>query len=138
MKIIALKIIGSISLTLGVLGVFLPLLPSTCFILLSTWAFSKSSPKFHQWLYYHSRFSKTIQDWQQYRMVPRKVKIIATLSLVSSFAITAALMPNPVLLLALGVGMIMLLGFLLTRADEYSLAKLTSSSHSHGSRRLVI
>ena len=118
MKIIILKVIGSVSLTLGVLGAFLPLLPSTCFILLATWAFSKSSPQFHAWLYYRSPFSVSIQNWQQQRVVSKKVKVMAMLSLVSSFALTAMFVSNGVVLLALGLGMVTLLAFLLTRASE--------------------
>jgi len=127
MKNLILKLIGGISLALGVIGMFLPLLPSTCFIIMSTWAFSKSSPKFHHWLYYQSPFSKSIQDWQQHRMVPRKAKIIATLSLLTSFVITALMIPNPILLLVLAAGMSALLVFLITRDDEKSLNVVISS-----------
>ena len=70
MKVFILKLIGGVSLTLGVPGAFLPLLPSTCFILLATWAFSKSSPQFHNWLCYRSPFSDSIQNWQQHRTIP--------------------------------------------------------------------
>ena len=118
MKNFILKIIGTISLTLGVLGAFLPLLPSTCFILLSTWAFSKSSPRFHAWLYYHSPFSTSIQNWQQHRVIPKRVKVIATLSLITSFSITAFYVSNPALLMSLAVGMAILLVYLLSRSSE--------------------
>jgi uncharacterized membrane protein YbaN (DUF454 family) len=117
MKNFILKLIGGVSLTLGVLGAFLPLLPSTCFILLATWAFSKS-PRFHGWLYYRSPFSTSIQNWQQHRVVPKKVKMMAVLSLVTSFALTAMFVPNTVILASLGLGMVALLAYLLTRLSE--------------------
>ncbi len=131
MKIIVLKVVGSISFALGVLGVFLPLLPSTCFILLSTWAFSKSSPKFHRWLYYQSPFSQSIQNWQQHRIVPRKTKVIATVSLIVSFAITAYVITNTTVLIALAAGMTGLLVYLLTRDDEHSVSEVVNSKHNH-------
>lgn len=120
MKNFALRILGSISLALGVLGVFLPLLPTTCFILLSAWAFSQSSPKIYHWLCFQSPFASSIQDWKKHRIVPRKVKAIATLSIVSSYAITAVLIASPLVLIPLGAGMSVLLGYLLTRNDESS------------------
>lgn len=120
MKNFALRILGSISLALGVLGVFLPLLPTTCFILLSAWAFSQSSPKIYYWLCFQSPFASSIQDWKKYRIVPKKVKAIATLSIVSSYAITTVLIASPLILIPLGAGMSVLLGYLLTRNDESS------------------
>jgi uncharacterized membrane protein YbaN (DUF454 family) len=117
-KNLILKFIGSISLVLGMLGALLPLLPSTCFILLAAWAFSQSSPQFHHWMYYRSPFSNTIQSWQQHRVIASKVKAVATLSLVSSFAITAMVIQNLMLLSILGSGMIALLVYLLTRSSD--------------------
>lgn len=118
MKNFILKFVGGVSLTLGVLGAFLPLLPSTCFILLATWAFSKSSPRFHDWLYYRSPFSTSIQSWKQYRVVPKKVKMMATLSLLTSFVLTSMFVSNAVILVSLGLGMVTLLVYLLTRSSE--------------------
>ncbi len=135
MKNLILKVIGGISLMLGVLGAFLPLLPSTCFILLATWAFSKSSPRFHDWLYYDSPFSISIQNWQQHRTVPNKVKMIATLSLVSSFALTAMFVSNVVVLMSLGLAMVTLLAYLLTRSSEVD--EQLKNLHSYELRRLV-
>lgn len=138
MKNIVLKIIGSISLFLGFIGVFLPLLPSTCFILLAAWSFNKSSPRFHSWLVQRSPFANSIQNWQRNKSVPRKVKCVATLSLVSSFAITAWLVPNPVLLTALAVGMFGLLAYLLTRPDEFSSDTEVTSEYIPESNQLII
>ncbi len=128
MKTIMLKAVGSISLTLGVLGAFLPLLPSTCFILCSAWAFSKSSPRFHAWLLFQSPFAESIQNWQQNKSVPIRVKVIATISLMSSFLMTLWLIPNPMFLTVLGTGMIVLLVYLLTRPGVAAISVNTSSS----------
>jgi uncharacterized membrane protein YbaN (DUF454 family) len=131
MKYIILKLLGGVSLTLGVLGAFLPLLPSTCFILLATWAFSKSSPQFHGWLYCRSPFSISIQNWQQHRVIPKKAKLMALLSLVSSFGLSAMFVSNGIVLITLGLGMMLLLAYLLTRSSdvESQLGVYTTSNH---------
>ena len=118
MKNIVLKTIGVVALFMGVLGAVLPLLPSTCFILLAAWAFSKSSPTFHAWLAYRSPFASAIHNWQQHRIIPRKVKWMASLSIMTSFALTAWLVSNPVVIACLAIGMGLLLTYLLTRDSE--------------------
>ena len=131
MKNLILKIIGGISLGLGMLGAFLPLLPSTYFVLLASWAFSQSSPKFHDWLYNSSPFSSSIQNWQQHRAIPVKAKVIITLSLVSSYVISTMLVSNTIVLISLGLGMTALLSYLLTRPSEggYQLSSYTAANN---------
>ena len=131
MKNFFLKLVGSVSLGLGVLGAFLPLLPSTCFVLLAAWAFSQSSPKFYDWLYNKSPFSSSIQNWQQHRVIPVKAKVIITVSLASSYTITAMLVSNAMVLIGLGLGMTILLSYLLTRPSEgvYQLSSNTVANN---------
>lgn len=135
MKRVFLQTLGCISLMLGVLGAFLPLLPSTCFILLATWLFSKSSPRFHHWLVEQSPFSESIQNWQKYRVITRKTKWIASASIFTSFALTVWLFPNPWLVTSLGISMAGLLAYLLTRQNEVLLARSNNVAmpvRSHG------
>src|SRR5262245_18957804 len=69
------KAMGFVFVGLGVLGAFLPLLPTTPFLLVSLWAFSRSSRRFHQWLYMHPRFGPRLQEWHEQGVVPVKVKV---------------------------------------------------------------
>jgi len=115
MKKIIYNTIGSVSLSLGIIGAFLPLLPSTCFVLLASWAFAKSSPTFHAWLYYKSPFAGSIQAWQQHRIIPTGVKWIATSSIVISYMITFLLVNNVYVLSGLAVGFIGLIIYLLSK-----------------------
>ena len=126
MKKILYNSIGGISLSLGIVGAFLPLLPSTCFILLAAWAFAKSSPAFHAWLMYKSPFAQSIQDWQQHRLIPIRVKWIATISIVASYSITLVLIENVYVLAALGAGLLALLGYLLSKP-----ASIESTTYQH-------
>ncbi|NRA53300.1 MAG: YbaN family protein [Gammaproteobacteria bacterium] len=66
--------IGVISLILGVIGIVLPLLPTTPFLLLSASCFAKSSDKFYQWLINHRWFGSYIQNYRSGRGLPLKVK----------------------------------------------------------------
>ncbi|WP_081991007.1 YbaN family protein [Pseudoalteromonas piratica] len=74
-------VIGLLSLMLGVIGIFLPLLPTTPFVLLSAFCFSKSSTRLHNWLLNHHLFGHLISDWDKYGVIRLKVKIIATSSM---------------------------------------------------------
>ncbi len=82
---VILTIIGWLAVALGTLGVFLPLLPTTPFILLAAWCFARSSPRFHQWLLYRSWFGGYLRHWQQYRAMPRGAKPRAIAMIVVTF-----------------------------------------------------
>ncbi len=68
---------GWLSVGLGVIGIVLPLLPTTPFILLAGGCFAKSSPRFHQWLLNHNFFGPLIKNYQGKQGMPRHVKIRA-------------------------------------------------------------
>lgn len=65
---------GIVSLITGILGIFLPLLPTTPFILLAAACFARSSERFHSWLLDHRLTGPLIREWFEHRSVPRKVK----------------------------------------------------------------
>ncbi len=83
-------ILGWISLSLGVIGVFLPLMPTTVFMLIAAWAFSRSSERWHNWLLTHRRFGPLIRAWHEHHAMPRRAKRIALLTLAASYAFTAS------------------------------------------------
>jgi uncharacterized membrane protein YbaN (DUF454 family) len=62
---------------LGALGTLVPGLPTTPFMLLALWAFSKSSQRFHDWLYAHPVFGPPLQQWRSHGVIPGKAKILA-------------------------------------------------------------
>ncbi|MCX7834125.1 MAG: YbaN family protein [Ignavibacteria bacterium] len=72
---VMLMIIGIISLVLGIIGIFLPLLPTTPFLLLSAACFAKSSKKFYRWLLENKYFGEYIRNYKEKRGIPIKVKI---------------------------------------------------------------
>jgi uncharacterized membrane protein YbaN (DUF454 family) len=76
-------------LALGVIGVWLPGMPTTVFILLAAWAAARSSPRLHGWLLNHPLFGQTIRDWQNGGTVSRKAKKRATLMM----SLCALIMP---------------------------------------------
>ena len=82
---IILIIIGWLA---GTLGVFLPLLPTTPFILLAAWCFARSSPRFHHWLLYRSWFGGYLRHWQKYRAMPPGAKPRAVAMILLTFAIS--------------------------------------------------
>jgi|TARA_B110000238_G_scaffold188341_1_gene219273 uncharacterized membrane protein YbaN (DUF454 family) len=68
---------GWLSIILGVIGIIMPLLPTTPFILLAAGCFAKSSPKFHQWLVGHAFFGPFISNYNSDSGIPKNVKIKA-------------------------------------------------------------
>lgn len=68
---------GFFFLGLAGLGVILPLLPTTPFVLVSAACFSRSSPRFYNWLITNRVFGPTIHEWRTHRSIPRRAKIMA-------------------------------------------------------------
>jgi len=83
----ALMAAGFIALGLGFAGIFLPLLPTTPFILLAAFLFDRSSPRFHAWLFHHPRFGAILRDWRENRAISMRGKVMATVAMAVAIAI---------------------------------------------------
>ena len=84
--------IGFISLVLGIIGIFLPLLPTVPFILLSAACFSRGSVRMHSWLVRMPFAGKVIDDYEKGRGVSRKSKATALVMLWGGMTISAVAM----------------------------------------------
>ena len=76
MKRLILLIIGWLCVGLAFLGIFLPGIPTTPFLIVALWTFAKSSKKFYSWLLNHKRFGPILKNWESDRVVPLKGKIL--------------------------------------------------------------
>ncbi|HPW84452.1 MAG TPA: YbaN family protein [Rhodoferax sp.] len=79
-----LRALALLSLGLGFLGMFLPVLPTTPFILLAAWAATRSSPRLLAWLENHRLFGTTLRNWRRGGVVSRKAKWAATWTMSAS------------------------------------------------------
>ncbi len=80
---------GVISLGLGLLGVVLPGLPTTPFVLLAAACFAKASPRLHQWLTCHRFLGPMVRDWEAHHSLPLRVKWISTTLMMSMVGLSA-------------------------------------------------
>ncbi|TGK07382.1 DUF454 domain-containing protein [Leptospira semungkisensis] len=88
-----LIIIGTISLVLGIIGVFTPVLPTTPFLLLTAACYARASQKFYNWLMNNKYFGNFIRDWRIHKAIPLRAKIIAVSSIVITMTISAIFAP---------------------------------------------
>lgn len=119
MKNIPLFILGFASLILGFIGIALPILPTTPFILLSAYCFSKSSDKFYNWLISLPSFGKMIKDWNEKGTINRRGKIFCLFS-VSTVICYFCFFSNLLLIakIILPATLIPILIFVLTRPEK--------------------
>ena len=76
MKRTILISLGWLCVGLGFVGVFVPGIPTTIFLIIALWAFTKSSEKLRYWLLNHKRFGPILNNWQEHKVVPRRAKIL--------------------------------------------------------------
>ena len=69
--------LGWIFVSLGIIGIFVPLMPTTIFFIIAAASFARSSERFYNWLINHPRFGKFIKDYREKRGIPLKSKVIA-------------------------------------------------------------
>ncbi|MBN8217758.1 MAG: YbaN family protein [Spirochaetes bacterium] len=104
---LALQAAGWLSLALGVLGIFLPLLPTTPFLLLTAFCWARSSPRFHRWLMTNRFFGGSLSDYLAGKGVPLWQKLATLAVLWISLGVSARLLSRPwvsLLLLAVAIG----------------------------------
>ena len=86
-----LFILGWISVLLGIIGALLPIIPTTPFLILAAYLFSKSSPKVHSWLTSLPYFGDAIIDWEQNRVIRPKAKAMSVFIIVLIFGTSIGL-----------------------------------------------
>ncbi|WP_133407453.1 YbaN family protein [Parashewanella tropica] len=85
--------VGLLSVALGVLGIFLPLLPTVPFILFALYCFARSSQRLHNWLLNHPWFREAIADWQQHKGLRKSIKKRALVLSALSFMVSIIIVP---------------------------------------------
>jgi uncharacterized protein len=86
-------LLAYVSLGLGIVGVFLPGLPTTVFVLISAYAAARGSERLHARLLAHPQFGPMIVDWQRYGAVSRRAKWAATWTMLACAAVLLLVMP---------------------------------------------
>jgi len=81
--------LGLVLVGIGIVGVFVPVLPTTVFLIAALWAFSKSSVRFQAWLWYHPSFGDPVRAWYQHGIISVRAKILAVLVMTLSFLYVA-------------------------------------------------
>ena len=94
MKRFLLVLAGLLSLGLGILGIVVPLLPTTPLVLLAAYCFARSNDRLHHWLVHHPRFGLVIRNWQNHRGMQADHKRKAILLTILSFVISLLLAPT--------------------------------------------
>ena len=108
MKKVILITIGSISLSLGIIGIFVPLLPTVPFLLLTASCYVRSSDRLYHWLLSHRYFGRIITDYRENKVIPLPAKITSLVLLWASISLSAFLFVSKtwvkILLLVIAIG----------------------------------
>lgn len=105
---VVLVVVGTLCVALGVLGIFLPVLPTTPFLLLAAACYARASERFYRWLLANPTLGPTIREWRRHRSIPYRTKVVAIALMSVTIAISVVLLaPYPhvqIALAAVGVG----------------------------------
>ena len=114
----AFILLGWFFVLLGLVGVVLPILPTTPFMIVAAALFAKSSPRFHQMLLNNKYVGEVLRDWEERHVVNRRIKKRATLLILITFSISIAILHGQVGLQLMLVAIALILLFLLWRIKE--------------------
>ena len=102
MRIILLSL-GLLCVGLAFIGIFIPGIPTTPFLIVALWAFAQSSKKFHAWLLNHKRFGTVLRNWESHKVVPIKAKILMVILQITAVAMIQYSLNNIFITISLAV-----------------------------------
>ncbi len=80
-------VLGVVLLALGIIGAFVPLMPTTIFLILAAWCFGRSSTRLEGWMLAHPRFGPVLGAWRAHGAIPRRAKWLACFGMAASFVL---------------------------------------------------
>lgn len=110
--------LGASSALVGAAGIVLPLLPTTPLLLVSVWAFSRSSPRLQRYLETHPRLGPPLAAWRERGAIPRRGKALATAALAASWTVTTVAVGGVLVPVVAGAGMAGVALWILTRPTD--------------------
>ena len=87
--------LGLTFVVMGFIGVFVPVWPTTIFMIMAVWAFKRSSPPLESWLLNHPWFGQTLRDWDEHRAMRKRAKVISISAIWLCMTISAVLTRKP-------------------------------------------
>jgi hypothetical protein len=126
MKKFAVSVLGFIALGLGAIGIFMPLLPTTPFVLLAAICFSYSSPKFYEWIRRSPYFGVYVENYYTKQGVPMSIKIKSIIFLWGGLALSMILIQSfwvYIVLFIVGIGVTTHLLLIKTKRNEENAGK---------------
>ncbi|MFM2597749.1 YbaN family protein [Vibrio fortis] len=92
-KVLSLNLAGGLCIILAFLGIVLPLLPTTPFLLLASACFMRSSPRLHRWMHQHPTLGPLLTNWYEHGAVTKRVKSRGVLFILLSFSLSIYFAP---------------------------------------------
>ena len=109
-------LLGGISVALGAIGAFLPIMPSVPFLILAAACFARGSPGMETWMLNHPRFSAPIRNWRERGAIPLRAKMFGIGGMAAGYAVTmVAVQPGLAVAVPLGAVLALVAAWMLTR-----------------------
>lgn len=110
-------LLGLLCVGVAVVGIFLPLVPTTPLLLLAAFCFARSSERLLRWLHEHPRLGPTLVHWAEHRAIARRAKVMAVLAMAAAVGLALVLgAPFWVVLVQVAV-LVPVAGFIVTRPE---------------------
>ena len=111
-------LLGFLFVGLGYVGVIVPGMPTTIFMILAVWAFKKSSPRFESWLLNHRLFGPTLRDWDEHRAISLKTKVIAIATMAAFTSVSIFFIKKPLVQAIVGFTVLCVAVYVWTRKTK--------------------
>lgn len=118
LKRVLLRALGVVMVALATAGVFLPLLPTTPFLLVALWAFTASAPEWAERLRRHPRFGPLLIAWEERRAIPTPAKAAAGLAMAASWTGLALAYRNVWVVAGVGILFVAVFAYVVTRPSS--------------------